>query len=94
MRLRAMDTVDGTHGTDGTDGTGGAGAGAGALGDSIEAIAFGYIGGAAEDSNVRSGAGIELAYRLEVNDYRGVERVQLNCQHLAHLTGPKPGAAG
>src|SRR5580692_9315814 len=46
MRLRAMDTVDGTHGTDGTDGTGGAGgagAGAGALGDSIEAIAFGYI---------------------------------------------------
>jgi single-stranded-DNA-specific exonuclease len=94
MRLRAMDTVDGTHGTDGTDGTGGAGAGAGALGDSIEAIAFGYIGGAAEDSNVRSGAGIELAYRLEVNDYRGVERVQLNCQHLAHLTGPKPGAVG
>jgi single-stranded-DNA-specific exonuclease len=57
--------------------------------DSIEAIAFGYIGGAAENSGVRSGAQIQLAYRLEVNDYRGVERVQLNCQHLAHLPDPK-----
>jgi single-stranded-DNA-specific exonuclease len=61
--------------------------------DSIEAIAFGYIGGAAEDSAVRSGALIQLAYRLEVNEYRGVERVQLNCQHLTHLTDPKNGAA-
>jgi single-stranded-DNA-specific exonuclease len=93
MRLKAMDTADGTDGAGAGAGVG-AGTGTGALGDSIEAIAFGYIGGAAEDSNVRSGAGIELAYRLEVNDYRGVERVQLNCQHLAHLTGPKPGAAG
>jgi single-stranded-DNA-specific exonuclease len=50
--------------------------------DSIEAIAFGYIGGAAEDPQLRSGARIQLAYRLEVNDYRGNERVQLNCQHL------------
>jgi single-stranded-DNA-specific exonuclease len=48
----------------------------------IEAIAFGYIGGAAEDPLLRSGARIQLAYRLEVNDYRGSERVQLNCQHL------------
>jgi single-stranded-DNA-specific exonuclease len=48
----------------------------------IEAIAFGYIGGAAEDQSLRSGARIQLAYRLEVNDYRGSERVQLNCQHL------------
>jgi single-stranded-DNA-specific exonuclease len=62
--------------------------------DSIEAIAFGYIGGAAEDSKVRSGAQIQLAYRLEVNEYRGIERIQLNCQHLAHLTGPQSGAAG
>jgi hypothetical protein len=31
---------------------------------------------------MRSGALIQLAYRLEVNEYRGVERVQLNCQHL------------
>jgi hypothetical protein len=25
---------------------------------------------------------VHLAYRLEINEYRGVERVQLNCQHL------------
>jgi single-stranded-DNA-specific exonuclease len=50
--------------------------------DPIEAIAFGYIGGAAEDPSLRSGARIQLAYRLEVNDFRGTERVQLNCQHL------------
>jgi RecJ OB domain len=51
--------------------------------DPIEAIAFGYLGGAAEDAQLRSGARIQLAYRLEVNQYRGVERVQLNCQHLS-----------
>jgi len=50
--------------------------------DPIDAIAFGYIGGAAEDPCLRSGARIRLAYRLEVNDFRGSERVQLNCQHL------------
>jgi single-stranded-DNA-specific exonuclease len=50
--------------------------------DSIEAIAFGYIGGASEDACLRGGARIQLAYRLEVNEYRGSERVQLNCQHL------------
>jgi single-stranded-DNA-specific exonuclease len=48
----------------------------------IEAIAFGYVGGVAEDPRLRSGAGVQLAYRLEVNEYRGVERVQLNCQHF------------
>jgi single-stranded-DNA-specific exonuclease len=48
----------------------------------IEAIAFGYLGGAAEDPQLRSGAQIQLAYRLDVNEYRGVERVQLNCQHF------------
>jgi single-stranded-DNA-specific exonuclease len=51
--------------------------------DPIEAIAFGYLGGAAEDPQLRSGARIQLAYRLEVNEYRGVERVQLNCQHFS-----------
>jgi single-stranded-DNA-specific exonuclease len=51
--------------------------------DPIEAIAFGYLGGAAEDPLLRSGARIQLAYRLEVNDYRGSERVQLNCQHFS-----------
>jgi single-stranded-DNA-specific exonuclease len=51
--------------------------------DPIEAIAFGYLGGATEDPQLRSGARIRLAYRLEVNEYRGVERVQLNCQHFS-----------
>jgi single-stranded-DNA-specific exonuclease len=51
-------------------------------GDPLEAIAFGYIGGAAEDPDLQCGARIRLAYRLEVNEYRGVERVQLNCQHF------------
>jgi single-stranded-DNA-specific exonuclease len=48
----------------------------------LEAIAFGYVGGAAEDARLRSGSCVQLAYRLEVNEYRGVERVQLNCQHF------------
>jgi single-stranded-DNA-specific exonuclease len=51
-------------------------------GDPVEAIAFGYIGGAAEDPLLRNGSRIQLAYRLEVNDFRGSERVQLNCQHF------------
>jgi single-stranded-DNA-specific exonuclease len=51
-------------------------------GDSIEAIAFGYIGGSAENAQLRNGVRVHLAYRLEINEYRGVERVQLNCQHL------------
>jgi len=54
-------------------------------GDPIEAIAFGYVGGVAEDSLLRGGAHVQLAYRLEINEYRGVERVQLNCQHLQLL---------
>jgi hypothetical protein len=48
----------------------------------IDAIAFGYIGGPGEDASVRAGKQLRIAYRLEVNDYRGVESVQLNCQHL------------
>ncbi len=52
-------------------------------GDSIEAIAFGYIGGSAQDARVHGGARIRLAYRLEVNEYRGSESVQLNCQHFS-----------
>jgi single-stranded-DNA-specific exonuclease len=47
--------------------------------DSLEAIAFGYAAGPVE---VRPGTQLRLAYRLEVNEYRGVERVQLNGQHL------------
>ena len=48
----------------------------------IDAIAFGYVGGSSEDANLGSGSTIQLAYRLEINDFRGAERVQLNCQHL------------
>jgi single-stranded-DNA-specific exonuclease len=53
-----------------------------ARGEPLEAIAFGYLGGAAESAAVRAGARVHLAYRLEVNDYNGAESLQLNCQHL------------
>jgi single-stranded-DNA-specific exonuclease len=45
---------------------------------SVEAIAF----GSGSDANLTRGAPIRLAYRLEVNEFRGTERVQLNCQHI------------
>jgi single-stranded-DNA-specific exonuclease len=48
----------------------------------IDAIAFGYVGGSSEDARLGSGSTIQLAYRLEINEFRGAERVQLNCQHL------------
>jgi single-stranded-DNA-specific exonuclease len=51
----------------------------------IEAIAFGYIGGSSEDTHLKSGAALQLAYRLEINEYRGTERMQLNCQHLLRV---------
>jgi single-stranded-DNA-specific exonuclease len=53
--------------------------------EAFDAIAFGYIGGGAEDARLRSGTRLELAYRLEVNEFRGSERAQLNCQHLRIL---------
>jgi hypothetical protein len=31
------------------------------------------------------GKQVRVAYRLEVNEYRGVESVQLNCQHLVEV---------
>ena len=52
-------------------------------GAELESIAFGYVGGESDDSMVRGGARVRLAYRLEVNEYRGTERVQLNCQHVS-----------
>jgi single-stranded-DNA-specific exonuclease len=55
------------------------------LGASLEAIAFGHVGGASDDSRLREGASVHLAFRLEINEYRGNERVQLNCQHLQLL---------
>jgi single-stranded-DNA-specific exonuclease len=54
----------------------------GNAGRAIDAIAFGYIGGASEDASLRPGGRLQIAYRLEVNEYRGVESAQLNCQHL------------
>jgi len=48
----------------------------------LDAIAFGYVGGSSEDPGVVAGATVELAYRLDVNEYGGAEQVQLNCQHL------------
>jgi single-stranded-DNA-specific exonuclease len=59
---------------------------AGPQAEPIDAIAFGYVGGTAEDSELRRDAHAHIAYRLEVNAYRGDERVQLNCQHL-HRVG-------
>ncbi len=56
-----------------------------ASGAAFDAIAFGYVGGVAEDSAVRAGARVELAYRLEINEYDGTERVQLRCEHLRAL---------
>jgi single-stranded-DNA-specific exonuclease len=53
--------------------------------NAIEAIAFSYIGGVAEDAQLKVGAALEMAYRLEINEYRGNERVQLNCQHFLRV---------
>jgi len=46
--------------------------------DALEAILFGYLGGTAEPAQLQRGLRIRLAYRLEVNEYQGVERAQLN----------------
>jgi len=59
--------------------------GAAQCGPPIDAIAFGYIGSVAEDPQLRAGMRAHLAYRLEVNEYRGLGRVQLNCQHLRRI---------
>lgn len=48
----------------------------------IDAIAFGYIGGVAEDATLRTGSRVRVAYRIEVNEWNGSAKVQLNCQHL------------
>jgi single-stranded-DNA-specific exonuclease len=48
----------------------------------LDAIAFGYVGSPWESESLRPGAAVRLAYRLEVNEYNGVERLQLNCQHV------------
>jgi single-stranded-DNA-specific exonuclease len=48
----------------------------------VDAIAFNYLGGASESAEVRVGARVEVAYRLEVNEFQGVERLQLQCLHI------------
>jgi single-stranded-DNA-specific exonuclease len=64
-------------------------------GPHIDAIAFGYIGGAGEDPRLRAGMRAHLAYRLEVNEFRGVDRVQLNCQQVRRVPDtPYPGRPG
>ena len=65
---------------------------AGPQAEPIDAIAFGYVGGTAEDSELRADAHVRIAYRLEVNDYRGDERLQLNCQHLHRRATPGSGS--
>jgi single-stranded-DNA-specific exonuclease len=50
--------------------------------DSLDAILFGYLGGTADQSQLQRGLRIRLAYRLEVNEYQGVERAQLNAQQF------------
>jgi len=52
-------------------------------GGGFDAIAFGYADAAVNSAiEVRPGAAVGLAYRLEINEYNGTESVQLNCQHL------------
>ncbi len=48
----------------------------------VDAIAFGHLDGTTDDAAVRPRERLQVAYRLEVNEYRGAESVQLNCQHL------------
>jgi single-stranded-DNA-specific exonuclease len=64
---------------------------AAAGGEALDAIAFGYVGGACENPLISPGAVIQIAYRLEINQYKGVERAQLNCQHLQPLSGAGAG---
>ncbi|MBS0611872.1 MAG: single-stranded-DNA-specific exonuclease RecJ [Proteobacteria bacterium] len=54
-------------------------------GAELAAIHFGYLGSEFDDARVRAGARVRLLYRLEVNEYEGVERVQLNSSCLVAL---------
>lgn len=49
----------------------------------LECISFGYLGSEMENEAVRAGARVKLLYRLEVNEYNGSERVQLNASYLS-----------
>ncbi len=51
----------------------------------LDGIQFGYLGGEFENAAVRAGARVRLLYKLEVNEYNGSERLQLNCAGLMPL---------
>jgi single-stranded-DNA-specific exonuclease len=51
----------------------------------IDGIQFGYLGGEFDVPSVRSGSRVRLLYKLEVNEYNGSERLQLNCAGLMPL---------
>jgi single-stranded-DNA-specific exonuclease len=86
MTLRSTG-ADGRAGSVRMAGTAGAAEGAmsAATGAALEAIAFGYVGAPHEDAALGRGATAEIAYRLEINSYRGEERVQLNCLHVRRV---------
>ncbi|HEY2145837.1 MAG TPA: DHHA1 domain-containing protein, partial [Steroidobacteraceae bacterium] len=48
------------------------------------AIGFGFVG-SSDEAPMSRGAQVQLASRLEINEFRGLERVQLNCQLLKPL---------
>jgi single-stranded-DNA-specific exonuclease len=49
----------------------------------LDCISFGYLGSELENAAVRAGARVKLLFRLEVNEYNGSERVQLNASYLS-----------
>ena len=51
-------------------------------GATMDAIHFGYLGSEFDDPRVRAGTRVRLLYRLEVNDYAGTERLQINSSCL------------
>jgi single-stranded-DNA-specific exonuclease len=52
----------------------------------LDAIAFGFLGGPDAALNVPVNGLIRIAYRLEVNEWNGRERPQLNCEFLGAAT--------
>jgi single-stranded-DNA-specific exonuclease len=55
-------------------------------GPDLDAIAFGYLGGPDTEHTVQVNMPIKIAYRLEINEWNGRERPQLNCEFLGAAT--------
>jgi single-stranded-DNA-specific exonuclease len=55
-------------------------------GPDLDAIAFGYFGGPDAEPTVPVNMPVKVAYRLEVNEWNGRERPQLNCEFLGAAT--------